>query len=299
MSKSLTIPTPSVSVVIPTLNRCYFLKAALNSVLAQSIPIDEVIVVDNGSTDGTVNMVRKSFPTVRLISANKRGVSSARNKGIKISTGEWVALLDSDDQWLPTKLEKQFETYFREETESKLIHTNEIWLKNNNQIAQLKKHKKMGGNVFNRCLALCCISPSSAVIRRDLFKDLGYFDENMPVCEDYDMWLRLCVNNRVIFLDEELVIKHGGHDDQLSTKYWGMDRFRIYALEKLLKYSCLSSTQKAAVSNMIIAKCEILIKGGIKRKNFELVGFYSRKQMYFQNTAVEKISICEEPKIYE
>ena len=299
MSKFLRTKRPSVSVVIPTLDRSALLERAINSVLAQSLPVDEIIVVDNGSNDGTLNMLSNFFPTVRVIFERKRGVSSARNKGIKASTGDWVALLDSDDEWLPEKLEKQFDTYFRHKKELRFIHTNEVWLKNNIRISQLKKHKKKGGDVFNECLLFCCISPSSVLIRRDLFLEIGYFDEVMPACEDYDLWLRMCLQNEILFLDEELIIKHGGHSDQLSKKYWGMDRFRIYALEKLVNNPSLSLKRRGEVFEAIIKKSEILIKGGLKRENLELVNFYSRKKRHFLDRSVEEMSFDEEPKIYE
>ena len=150
-------------------------------------------------------------------------------------------------------------------------------MKNNSKVSQLKKHKKKGGDLFQECLSLCCISPSSVLIRRDLFEEIGYFDENLPACEDYDLWLRICAVEPVLFVDQELIIKYGGHKDQLSKSHWAMDRFRVYALEKLLNNPMISKERKEAVYNMIIEKSNILIKGGYRRRNLMLVEFYENK----------------------
>ena len=266
----------SISVVIPTLNRCTTLPRALDSVLQQTQLPDEIIVVDNGSEDGTISMLKTNYPTVVIISATKRGVSAARNRGIAIAKGTWIALLDSDDAWYPSKLEKQVKL-FQKQPGYRLIHTDEIWYRCGRRINQMKKHQKRGGDIFKDSLALCCISPSSALINKNLFKEVGIFDEDLPACEDYDLWLRITMREEVLYVDEPLTIKHGGHQDQLSNKYWGMDRYRIKALEGILKQKQISKDQKIATQEMLVRKLKILIKGAIKRNNLEIIKLYSSK----------------------
>lgn len=265
----------SVSVIIPTLNRCSTLPRALNSVLSQTFLPNEIIVVDNGSNDGTATMIKEKYPSIKLLCEPKVGVSAARNTGIFNSNGTFIALLDSDDSWFPLKLEKQIEKLRKSKT--RIVHTNEVWFKNGKQVNQRKKHKKRGGNIFFDCLPLCCISPSSVLIRKRLFDDVGKFDENLPVCEDYDFWLRVSCQEEISFIEEPLTIKYGGHDDQLSKKYWGMDRFRVKAIEKLLLSNNLNSAQKNAVKNILTEKLNILITGAKKRHNKNCFEIYSKK----------------------
>ncbi len=270
-----------ISIVIPTYNRCELLKRAINSVLNQTICTKEIIIVDNGSSDNTYEMISSLFPNVTYIYEKKRGVSIARNLGIKNSHSTWIAFLDSDDVWEPQKLEKQL--FFAKNISQKyrLIHTNEIWYNNNKFQNQLKKHKKSGGNIFQQSLELCCISPSSAFIKKDIFDDYGFFDESLKVCEDYDMWIRITAKEEVGFLDKPLLIKYGGHNDQLSKKYWGMDRFRIKSLEKNLKNNWFSRNQKKSVFNILIKKLFIVSNGAKKRDNEEIYRKYKKKLNYW------------------
>ena len=162
----------SVSVIIPTLDRISLLEKALISVFSQTLPVNEIIVVDNGSSDGTQKMLSLSFPNVIAISEKKKGVSFARNAGILIAKSDWIAFLDSDDEWMPKKMEKQAEAYFHSDRKSRLIHTNELWFRQKKFVNQAKKHQKQGGYIYRSCLPLCCISPSSAVIKANLFQEL-------------------------------------------------------------------------------------------------------------------------------
>ena len=106
-----------------------------------------------------------------------------------------------------------------------------------------------------KCLDLCRISPSSVIIHKDIFNKVGLFNEKLPVCEDYDLWLRIAEKFPVLYLDEKLTIKYGGHLNQLSKKYWGMDRFRIIALENIIK------------KNFLLKKNKLLVKKILKKKN--------------------------------
>ena len=266
-----------ISVIIPTYNRCDLLKRAINSVIKQTITPKEIIIVDNGSTDQTYQMVSSLFPEINYFIEKKRGVSAARNKGILESKSKWIAFLDSDDAWKPTKLEKQMEFSIFNQDKYRIIHTNENWYRNKKFLNQLKKHKKSGGNIFKNSLQLCCISPSSVVLKKQIFDDYGLFDENLEVCEDYDMWIRITSKEEVGFLDSPLVLKYGGHSDQLSKKFWGMDRFRIKSLEKNLKNELFSKSQKINVLDTLIEKLTIVSDGALKRGNKEIFKKYNCK----------------------
>ena len=266
-----------ISVIIPTYNRCDLLKRAINSVIKQTITPKEIIIVDNGSTDQTYQMVSSLFPEINYFIEKKRGVSAARNKGILESKSKWIAFLDSDDAWKPTKLEKQMEYSVFNQDKYRIIHTDETWYRNKKFLNQLKKHKKSGGNIFKNSLQLCCISPSSVVLKKQIFDDYGFFDENLEVCEDYDMWIRITAKEEVGFLDSPLVLKYGGHSDQLSKKFWGMDRFRIKSLEKNLKNEHFSKSQKINVLDTLIEKLTIVSDGALKRGNKEIFKKYNGK----------------------
>ena len=266
-----------ISVIIPTYNRCDLLKRAINSVIKQTITPKEIIIVDNGSTDQTYQMVSSLFPEINYFIEKKRGVSAARNKGILESKSKWIAFLDSDDAWKPTKLEKQMEFSIFNQDKYRIIHTDENWYRNKKFLNQLKKHKKSGGNIFKNSLQLCCISPSSVVLKKQIFEEYGLFDENLEVCEDYDMWIRITAKEEVGFLDSPLVLKYGGHSDQLSKKFWGMDRFRIKSLEKNLKNEHFSKSQKLNVLDTLIEKLTIVSDGALKRGNKEIFKKYNDK----------------------
>ena len=273
MTNGSNTHTHRVSVVIPTHDRCAILPRALDSVLAQTWGDFELIVVDDGSADGTAEMVARDYPSVRLIQQANQGVSAARNTGTRAAGGEWIAFLDSDDAWLPKKLEYQLKA-IDESSGYRLCHTEEIWIRRGKRVNQMKKHAKTGGRIYQKCLPLCCISPSSSLLHHTLLEELGGFDESFVACEDYDLWLRVTAREAVLFVDEPLLYRYGGHEDQLSRKYWGMDRFRIRALEKILQEGCLSTEDEYETRKMLVEKLEILINGAKKRDNRDAVQEY-------------------------
>ena len=180
----------NISIIIPTYNRKSFLIHAINSVLNQTYQNLELIIIDDGSSDKTENIIKKKYPKIKFYKQKNKGVSAARNKGIKMASCKWIAFLDSDDRWHPRKIENQI-NYLLAHPRYKICHTDEIWIRKGIRINQHKKHKKHGGHIFDKCLDLCRISPSSVIIHKDIFNKVGLFNEKLPVCEDYDLWLRI------------------------------------------------------------------------------------------------------------
>lgn len=253
-----------VSVVIPTHNRASLLPRALLSVRRQTRPPEEILVVDDGSTDGTAGMVASEFPEVRLLAQRHRGVSAARNRGIELASCEWIALLDSDDEWRPEKLERQLAALSKR-PDHRVCHTDEIWIRNHRRVNPRRRHAKYGGWIFQYCLPLCAISPSSVLLHHSVLDDVGLFDESLPACEDYDLWLRLTSRYPVLYVDQRLVIKYGGHPDQLSRTVWGLDRFRIRSIEKILEREDLADEDRQAALRTLVDKLEIFAQGAAKR----------------------------------
>jgi len=259
-----------ISVVIPSYNRRHTLERALQSVFDQTSRVDEVILVDDGSTDGSSEMVRQLFPEVIVLKQPNLGVSAARNRGIAKARCEWIALLDSDDSWLPQKID-QIRNAHKLQPDFVLYHSDEIWIRHGVRVNPMQKHRKCGGWIFEQCLPLCAISPSAAVICKSTLESLGNFDENLPACEDYDLWLRLCHQFPVHHVAQALVTRYAGHDDQLSQQHPVMDRFRIRALHRLLTTQNLKTEFRQAAEAMLLSKLDILLKGAIKHQNQALL----------------------------
>ena len=262
-----------LSIIIPTFNRCELLYRALNSVFKQTYSDYEVIVIDDGSTDDTVEMLQKNFTQLRYFYQSNKGVSAARNKGLALAHGRWIAFLDSDDEWLPQKLEKQI-SLLKAKPDYKICHTEEIWVRNGIRVNQMKKHRKTGGWIFPHCLPLCAMSPSSILIHRSVFDSIGNFDTSLPACEDYDLWLRITAKYPVLYMEEPQIKKYGGHDDQLSKKHWGMDRYRIQALQNIIYGDTLNSENKQKAIAMLLKKCKVFQKGALKRGKMDDVQRY-------------------------
>ena len=256
---------PEVSVIIPTYNRAEKVIRAITSVLEQTFSDFEILVIDDGSTDGTQETVsRLKGPINYIAHPSNRGVSAARNTGIINSNAPLIAFLDSDDHWLPEKLQVQTE-FFQTNTRILVCQTEEIWIRNGRRVNPMKKHLKPSGNIFEPSLKLCLVSPSAVMLRRSVFDEIGLFDESLPACEDYDLWLRIGCQHPVHLIQTPLIIKEGGHPDQLSARYKGMDRFRIKALVKLITNGILNEGQLNATQEVLKLKCRIYGNGCIKR----------------------------------
>lgn len=257
---------PLVSIIIPVYNRTGPLVRALESLRMQTFKDFEILVVDDHSTEDLQNCLAE-FP-VHYLKTIGKGVSAARNTGIRASSSALIAFLDSDDEWRPSKLEKQI-AHLSANPNCSIVHTNEIWIRDGQIVKQNSKQEKYGGRIFSQCTNQCLIAPSSVLVRRSLFDRIGLFDENFPVCEDFDLWLRICSSEDVGFLSEPLTIKHGGHANQLSRQYHSMDLWRVRALVKHLDDKNLNPAEHAALRKSLKQKSEILLKGFEKYQSFE------------------------------
>ena len=267
---------PKITAILPTWNRAEWLEKPIQSVLDQTFGDFELVVVDDASMDSTAEIIERYSGKIRtIVFSENRGVSAARNAAIKNSDSEWIAFLDSDDFWHPDKLQKQIaQTKMR--PACPLHFTDEIWIRNGVRVNPKKKHQKKEGWIFQPSLALCLMAPSTVILRRELFEVHGLFDENLPVCEDYDLWLRLTAQHPVALLNEKLMTRHGGHADQLSRSDWGIDRYRVQSIQKILNTESLRPEDRTAAIRMLIEKCGILAKGFRKRGNLKEVEKYEK-----------------------
>lgn len=266
-----------ISVVIPTYNRYEVLQRALESVYLQSYMPSEVIIIDDGSTDNT-SEITKQFPHAKYYFQQNSGVSSARNLGIKNSTCQWVAFLDSDDTWHVDKLREHVK-FHKQNPEILMSYTDEKWIRSSVEVKVAKKFQKFGGDIFKKCFSHCIIAPSATLIHKNLLDEVGLFDESLEVCEDYDLWLRVACTNSIGLIDEKLITKYGGNDDQLSMKYWGMDRFRVRALEKLLE---IEVKKKDLIIDTLLQKYTLLLKGAIKYDRILEIKEYKSKIAFYK-----------------
>jgi len=289
MKKSIS---DKISVIIPTFNRGWCISEALKSVLKQDytsscrsvemmveadLPV-EVIVVDDGSTDNTYEVLKPFTENglIKLLKQKNQGVSAARNLGISQSSGAFVAFLDSDDLWLPDKLSCQMD-FFGKNPNAMICQTEEIWIRNGKRVNPKYKHKKLSGMIFEPSLHLCLVSPSAVMMRRDFFSIKGFFDEALPACEDYDLWLRTSTDMAIWLVDKPCIIKNGGHDDQLSANH-SLDKYRIRSICNLLesdtRHTTLTSAQREAALKVLQEKCTIYSQGCLKRGKREEARYY-------------------------
>ena len=258
---------PLVSVIIPTFNRANVIKRAVNSVLNQAFTDFECVVVDDGSTDETDSVLSEFSSKIRVVKTENRGVAAARNLGAELAEGKFIAFLDSDDEWKKEKLSRQIS--YMKESGLKISQTDEIWMRNGKFVNKSRKYIRPSGDIFYKCLEVCAVTPSSVVMERELFFDYGGFDESFPVCEDFDLWLRMSPKEKFGLVDEPLIIKYGGAADQLSNAA-GMDKYRIISIYNMLyKNNNLDKEQKKALFETLAKKVKIYAEGAKKREKFD------------------------------
>jgi glycosyltransferase involved in cell wall biosynthesis len=270
---------PLVTVIIPTYNRGWIVKDAIDSVLEQDFIDYELIVIDDGSDDNTPQILKAYGNKINMLHQPNKGVSAARNRGIAAASGRLIAFLDSDDQWLPGKLSAQIK-FFQDHPEAVINQTQELWIRNGVRVNPKKRHHKFSGMIFEKSLALCLVSPSAVMIKKSLFSVVGVFDEQLPACEDYDLWLRISCRYPVDLIEKALIVKRGGHDDQLS-KAAGLDKYRIQSLVKIIDSDLLTPRQYQAAVMTLKEKCEVYAGGCRKRgREEEAKYFYQLAEKY-------------------
>lgn len=257
-------------------------QEAVASACAQTGVDVDIVVVDDGSTDGTADALRAAFgDRIRVLVTPPRGVAAARNAGVAASRADRIAFLDSDDLWRPRKLAAQL-AWLAAHPGVRICQTQEIWIRGGVRVNPCAHHHKPAGDIFAASLQRCLVSPSAVLLDRQLFERVGGFDVSLPACEDYDLWLRIARTEPVGLVDAPLVIRRAGHPDQLSRRYWGMDRFRVAALARLLAEGRLSAGQRAAALAVLKARCAILAAGAARRGRHEEAGHYLRLAAAFE-----------------
>lgn len=300
----MIIVSISVSVVIPTYNRSQLLLAAISSVLAQSHPPQEIIVVDDCSTDRTTELLEQitsqmqrgrsrvlasggeaEFRVVRL-KKHSGYPGFVRNCGVAIATSDYIAFLDDDDQWLPQKLALQVALH---NTHPKCIIScsDEYWLRRGRLIA----HPPPTEHSFRFASALqkCTIGPSTVMVWRECIDPrhgTGYgFEPTLELAEDYHLWLRILDRHRVRYIPQKLTLKCEYGQAQLSHKYPYIERFRINALELLLEQESLSAPHHRAAATVCADKCLLWSAGARKRGRTEEALHYERMAAYALSAA--------------
>ncbi len=268
-------PRALVSIVIPTHNRWPMVGEAVESVLAQTASRYELIVVGDGSTDETPRRLRDYGARITVLAQSRRGVAAARNLGVRHASGSYLAFLDSDDLWHPRKLQRQL-GFMEGNPAVEICQTDEIWIRNGVRVNPRNKHRKPSGDIFRASLDLCLVSPSAVMMRRELFERAGGFDESLPVCEDYDLWLRIARDTEIPLVPEALVTRRGGHADQLSRSTWGFDRFRVTAIANLIEAG-LDPEKAGWALEAMTKKVTILAKGARKRGNEAMARAYEER----------------------
>jgi GT2 family glycosyltransferase len=175
--------------------------------------------------------------------------------------------MDSDDCWDKDKLKRQV-AYLKKYPFYEIIQSEEIWIRKGVRVNPCKHHKKPIGWIWEPSLERCLVSPSGVLIKKSLLERYGMFDESLPACEDYDLWLKISRNHPVGLEPSFSVIKYGGHEDQLSKKYPAIDRFRVKSLFNMLKKEELPHFRKKIIP-ILEKKLYILIQGYEKRQKLK------------------------------
>ena len=254
--------TPLVSIVIPAFDRPEMLARAIESVFEQTFRDFELIVVDDASELNSADFSQK---IIWLRNDENLGPAASRNRGAAAGAGKWIAFLDSDDRWFPEKLARQLE-FHDANPELRISQCEEIWIRNGKRARKPRHLAQPAGDIFEECTKRCCISPSAVMIQRDLWEETRGFDEFFRICEDYELWMRIAMYERIGLIEgENLVAKYGGHADQLTGNVeGGIDRWRVPALLSILETGGTNEAQFQALQSALHEKSRIAAKRGTK-----------------------------------
>lgn len=268
----------TVAVVIPVFNRAELLPRAVESVLAQTFRPTELVVVDDGSNEryGATREKLEAAGFRWLELSRNQGVAAARNAGAALTSSEWIAFLDSDDEWHSEKLARQL-AWHEANPEVRISQTRENWVRSGVPVNKPDHWEPVESDMAGASRRRCMIGPSCVMMRRDLWSEVGGFDPRYRVCEDFELWLRITALNRVGLVDgEALVTKYGGHRDQLSTTTPALDRYRIVALLEMLGRGGMKEDDRIDIIAVIGEKANIVAKGAEKRGEVVRADFYRR-----------------------
>lgn len=284
--------------VIPTFNRSSMLKRAIDSVLHQTVRCSELIIVDDGSTDDTPKLLSELAASpekvCKVYRLDNSGPAAARNYGVRRALFPYIAFLDSDDHWHRQKLEIQYQ-YLIDNPACRISHTREKWLRRGRHLNQKKKHIPGDGDIFAQSLRLCAVGMSTIMMQRKLFDQVGFFDESLRCCEDYDLWLRISCRYPFLLVDKPLTIKEGGREDQVSSQYGlGIDRMRIYSLRKLLDSGVLDCRMHSMALQELKKKITIFGNGCLKHNKTELGHSFLALIPHYEEKARQKFPRLEE-----
>lgn len=265
-----------ISAIIPVFERPRLAERAIRSVLSQRLPAGfdlELIVVDDGSSPETRDYLMEAVledGRARLVSISHCGMPGAvRNRGVEAAHGALLVFLDSDDTWERDKLEQQVLLH-REGGSVRISHTRERWVRNDREVSQASQKHRRSGDLFADSLIKCIIGPSTVMIDRGLFETVGGFREDLEIAEDYELWLRITVTERIGYIDRPLTTKYAGHGDQLSERYGGIEQFRIAALQPLVEAGWFTGAGPQRMAKAELAwKCRVYAAGARKRGKIE------------------------------
>jgi glycosyltransferase involved in cell wall biosynthesis len=240
----------TVAAVVPAYNAAELLPRCIESILSQTVPVAEVIVVDDGSTDTTRQVAESFGPPVKCISRPNTGLPGARNSGIRAATSEWIAFLDADDCWLQKKIEQQLNAA-AEHPECALLYSDATVVLPDGSIAGnfLSDKGPVNGWAFDRLLESCFVLPSTVMARRSVLLDAGLFNESLRRVEDYELWLRLAQEHQFCMVPDSLTL-YERQPDSLSRNVAAMLMAETEVLEPLLDRK-LTPSQRASLKKRL------------------------------------------------
>ncbi len=219
-----------MSVIIPTYNRRTLVERALRSVMSQTRPVEEIIVIDDGSTDGTAEALKASFgERIRYLWQQNAGVASARNHGLRIARGRYLALLDSDDEWLPEKNQLQVR-WLESHPDFGMVLCDVMRMDADHRDFELFRRRDLlpeDGHILKWVLLEPALAPASAMMRRSVYESVGGFDESLPTAEDLDYHLRVAARWKIGIVEQTLVRAMRGHDGLSSLERTCDDYVRV------------------------------------------------------------------------
>jgi len=266
-----TANNPTVSVIIPAYNAAPWIAETIDSVLNQTFQDFEIIVVDDGSTDGTTEIVKKYKSQVQYLYKKNGGVGSARNAGIRAARGRYIACVDADDLWLPEKLEVQTQLLQKEPSLAWVYSDGLIFENNSNQNLHLfsQSASMISGDVLRPLLLQDFIPCPTPVVRRDIFENVGFFEEDISLqsVADWDMWLRISAKYPVGFIDKPLV-KYRRHSTSMTSTciIEHSLKSRLTVIERAISRETerLGDLQQQAIANVYMTLGHLLMSRSVR-----------------------------------